>query len=259
MTTAPFAHPLYDQLVAEAAEPDLADWEYVQDVHQFRLYRRRYQGCNPYGAALDEIRHEATPDLSLGAHDKQLAAGLTGSDDPLYEYKVVGAYADVPAAVLDRVYTDWTFRQNWDVNMLSWGLVGPDLFQFTLKAPFPLPKREYLYCLHKHQITHDEQTHYVTLGAALTDAGNCSGVAHRLLVPDVKPPRPTPGHTRVSQFFQCLVITPSAADQGCQVYLHYFEHPQGPIPDFVVNWALKAALPAFVKNLHDACLRYKAH
>ncbi|KAJ1653951.1 RNA helicase [Dispira simplex] len=39
--------------------------------------------------------------------------------------------------------------------------------------------------------------------------------------------------------------------------MHYYENPGGAIPDFIVNWAMKAGIPAFIKNLHDACQRYK--
>ncbi|RKP35253.1 hypothetical protein BJ085DRAFT_4408, partial [Dimargaris cristalligena] len=171
----------------------------------------------------------------------------------LYEYRVKGVFADVEASVLDQVYTDLNYRKAWDVNMLGYDELGPQQYQYTVKYPFPLTNREYVYRIHKHTVVHQGRTYYVTLGSSLTEQGNYSGIPDRLVSAQTKLPKPSKGRTRVKQYFQALVVSALPIGRGCQVAMHYFENPDGHIPAFIINWVVKAGVPAFVKNLRDAC------
>ncbi|KAJ1962610.1 hypothetical protein IWQ62_003472 [Dispira parvispora] len=245
--------PLVDDILREAHDPDLRDWELTLKVHQFRIYRRPYTRHNPYAGLSDSSNTSETPTptgypTQVGTPDEP----ATSDQSPLYEYKVVGHYHDVKAAVLDQVYTDWEYRKTWDVNMLGWQPVGPNQFHYIVKYPFPLCARDYVYELTKIRDNRDGKLSWITMGLSMANStvNSEDGVPRKV-------PKVAKGRIRVKDYFQCLVVTPLPTGTGCQVYLHYYENPCEAIPDFIVNWAMKAGIPAFIKNLHDACQRYK--
>ncbi|KAJ1651371.1 hypothetical protein IWQ61_008050 [Dispira simplex] len=239
--------PLVDDILREAHDPDLSDWELILQVHQFRVYRRLYTQHNPYAGLRDTL----TTTVAL-TPTGQTTNGGTSDQSSLYEYKVVGHYHDIKAAVLDQVYTDWEYRKSWDVNMLGWQPVGPEQFHYIVKYPFPLSTRDYVYELTKIRDTRGEKVTWLTVGLSVVNSTASPGDGVPRKVPKV-----AKGRIRVKDYFQCLAITPLSTGTGCQVYMHYYENPGGAIPDFIENWAMKAGIPAFMKNLHDACQRYK--
>ncbi|KAJ1925851.1 hypothetical protein IWQ60_004294 [Tieghemiomyces parasiticus] len=259
MATFPATHPIFKSLTAELAGPDLEGWEPFRDLHQFQFYRRPYTGANPYGLVVDQLA-TATDDtlIDLATSTTTPPSVTPAADGVLYEYKVIGVFADVDARTLDRVYTDLDYRKSWDINMLRHTDLGHGQFSYAVKYPFPLTNREYIYRIAKH--TTEDTTGrpvYVTLGASLTVEGNYSGLPGQYRDPHTQDPPPLKGSTRIQQYFQALVLASLPSSPGCQVLMHYFEDPDGNIPAFLVNWVIKAGVPAFIKNLRDACLRYK--
>ncbi|XP_068007793.1 phosphatidylcholine transfer protein isoform X4 [Melanerpes formicivorus] len=64
-----------------------------------------------------------------------------------------------------------------------------------------------------------------------------------------------PGIIRVSSYKQSLVIE-SDGKAGSKVYMYYFDNPGGMIPSWLVNWAAKSGVPAFLKDIQKACHSY---
>ncbi|XP_038013378.1 phosphatidylcholine transfer protein isoform X2 [Motacilla alba alba] len=135
----------------------------------------------------------------------------------LYEYKIFGGLADVPPKLCADVYMDLDFRKEWD--------------QYV--------KVQYVYIRECREMDVHGRKIWVVL-------------AKSVAVPQCPE---KPGIIRVKSYKQSLVIE-SDGKAGCKVYMYYFDNPGGMIPTWLVNWAAKSGVPAFLKDIQRACLNY---
>ncbi|XP_044839482.1 phosphatidylcholine transfer protein [Mauremys mutica] len=160
----------------------------------------------------------------------------------LYEYKIFGGLADCPPELLADVYMDLDYRKQWDqyVKELSEKIYdGKRIIYWEVKYPFPLSNRDYVYLRERRDMEVDGQKIWVMLAksVSLPQCPEKSGII------------------RVNSYVQSLVLA-SDGKTGSKVYMYYFDNPGGMIPSWLINWAAKSGVPAFLKDLQKACLNY---
>ncbi|XP_064251547.1 phosphatidylcholine transfer protein isoform X2 [Passer domesticus] len=160
----------------------------------------------------------------------------------LYEYKIFGGLADVPPKLCVDVYMDLDFRKEWDQyvkELYEKTYDGEKVIYWEVKYPFPLSNRDYVYVRECREMDVHGRKIWVVL-------------AKSVAVPQCPE---KPGIIRVKSYKQSLVIE-SDGKAGCKVYMYYFDNPGGMIPTWLVNWAAKSGVPAFLKDIKKACLNY---
>ncbi|NXN15528.1 PPCT protein, partial [Indicator maculatus] len=160
----------------------------------------------------------------------------------LYEYKIFGGLADCPPELCVDVYMDLDFRKQWDQyvkELYEKTYDGEKVIYWEVKFPFPLSNRDYVYVRECREMAVDGRRIWVVLAQSVS-------------VPQC-PARP--GIIRVSSYKQSLVIE-SDGKAGSKVYMYYFDNPGGMIPSWLVNWAAKSGVPAFLKDIQKACHSY---
>ncbi|KAG0746656.1 hypothetical protein G6F57_006701 [Rhizopus arrhizus] len=166
-----------------------------------------------------------------------------GRNDQLYQYKAIGKWSEIKPATLAQAYLDLTYRKKWDKNMQSYQHFeydGNEAIHFEIKYPWPLSNRDYTYVIEKQVLRDaDGQIYIVILGESLPG----------------KSFEGRKGVIRIDNYMQHICITPH--EDGCLIYMDYFDDPKGNIPKSVINWAAKIAVPAFVNSLKNACLQYE--
>ncbi|KAF9356613.1 hypothetical protein BGX26_005003 [Mortierella sp. AD094] len=105
----------FQECLAEFQVPKIDGWELFLESHGFRIYRKNLPNT------------------------------------PLYEYKALGHYPDVPSHLLADVFTDLEYRKTWDKNMVGFNRLEHDVIHYTTKFPWPLSPREYFYELTVHE------------------------------------------------------------------------------------------------------------
>ncbi|XP_005056179.1 PREDICTED: phosphatidylcholine transfer protein [Ficedula albicollis] len=160
----------------------------------------------------------------------------------LYEYKIFGGLAEIPPKLCADVYMDLDFRKKWDQyvkELYEETHDGEKVIYWEVKYPFPLSNRDYVYIRECREMDVDGRKIWVVL-------------AKSVAVPQCPE---KPGIIRVKSYKQSLVIE-SDGKAGCKVYMYYFDNPGGMIPSWLVNWAAKSGVPAFLTDIQKACLNY---
>ncbi|XP_038228276.1 phosphatidylcholine transfer protein isoform X2 [Dermochelys coriacea] len=160
----------------------------------------------------------------------------------LYEYKIFGGLADCPPELLADVYMDLDYRKQWDqyVKELCEKIYDEKrIIYWEVKYPFPLSNRDYVYIRERRDMEVDGRKIWVML-AKSTSLPQC---------PE------KPGIIRVNSYVQSLVLE-SDGKTGSKVYMYYFDNPGGMIPSWLINWAAKSGVSAFLKDLQKACFNY---
>ncbi|XP_077690168.1 phosphatidylcholine transfer protein isoform X3 [Eretmochelys imbricata] len=160
----------------------------------------------------------------------------------LYEYKIFGGLADCPPELLADVYMDLDYRKQWDqyVKELCEKIYDEKrIIYWEVKYPFPLSNRDYVYIRERRDMEVDGRKIWVMLAKSMS-----------------LPQCPEkPGIIRVNSYVQSLVLE-SDGKTGSKVYMYYFDNPGGMIPSWLINWAAKSGVPAFLKDLQKACFNY---
>ncbi|XP_032661500.1 phosphatidylcholine transfer protein isoform X4 [Chelonoidis abingdonii] len=137
---------------------------------------------------------------------------------------------------------DLDYRKQWDqyVKELSEKIYDEKrIIYWEVKYPFPLSNRDYVYLRERRDMEVDGQKIWVMLAKSVS-----------------LPQCPEkPGIIRVNSYVQSLVLE-SDGKTGSKVYMYYFDNPGGMIPSWLINWAAKSGVPAFLKDLQKACLNY---
>ncbi|XP_071240787.1 phosphatidylcholine transfer protein-like [Salvelinus alpinus] len=63
------------------------------------------------------------------------------------------------------------------------------------------------------------------------------------------------GVQRVNDYKQTVAMESDGAC-GTKVFMNYFDNPGGNIPTWLVNWAAKSGVPAFLTDMQKACGNY---
>ncbi|XP_007055182.2 phosphatidylcholine transfer protein isoform X2 [Chelonia mydas] len=160
----------------------------------------------------------------------------------LYEYKIFGGLADCPPELLADVYMDLDYRKQWDQYVKELCEKTYDekrIIYWEVKYPFPLSNRDYVYIRERRDMEVDGRKIWVMLAKSMS-----------------LPQCPEkPGIIRVNSYVQSLVLE-SDGKTGSKVYMYYFDNPGGMIPSWLINWAAKSGVPAFLKDLQKACFNY---
>ncbi|KAG7274895.1 hypothetical protein CRUP_018531 [Coryphaenoides rupestris] len=170
---------------------------------------------------------------------------LFDQETKLYEYKVVGVLSDCPAELCADVYMDLGYRKQWDTYVRELQEKEFDdhtAIYWVVKYPFPMSDRDYVYIRERKDFQVEGRTIYVVLARSSpnTPLAEKSGVI------------------RVKDYKQSLVMETDGAG-GTKVFLNYFDNPGGMIPNWLVNWAAKTGVPAFLTNMKKACDNYGKH
>ncbi|XP_074967130.1 phosphatidylcholine transfer protein isoform X2 [Phalacrocorax aristotelis] len=137
---------------------------------------------------------------------------------------------------------DLDFRKQWDLyakELYEKTYDGEKVVYWEVKYPFPLSNRDYVYIRECQELDVNGQKIWVVLAQGVS-------------VPQC-PERP--GIIRVKTYKQNLAVE-SDGKTGSKVYMYYVDNPGGRIPLWLVNWAAKSGVPAFMKDAIKACRCY---
>ncbi|XP_076802379.1 phosphatidylcholine transfer protein-like isoform X1 [Clavelina lepadiformis] len=159
----------------------------------------------------------------------------------LYHYKL---YATLPDATPDQiaaVFLDNEYRVVWDNYVTELYPVqlnekGPDVIYFNVDYPWPLTNRDYVYARETRKVIREGKEYIVI-------------VMHSVKKHNVKE---ISGAIRVDDYHQSLALS-LWNKRGTLAYIEYYDNPKGSIPSWLVNWAAKTGVPAFMKDLQRAC------
>uniref|UniRef100_A0AAY5KK73 Phosphatidylcholine transfer protein n=1 Tax=Esox lucius TaxID=8010 RepID=A0AAY5KK73_ESOLU len=116
---------------------------------------------------------------------------------------------------------------------------GQSAIYWEVKYPFPLSNRDYVYVRERRDVDADGRKVYVVLAKS-------------------SPQSPLPeksGVQRVNDYKQSVAMESDGAC-GTKVFMNYFDNPGGNIPTWLVNWAAKSGVPAFITDMQKACSNY---
>ncbi|KAM4664063.1 phosphatidylcholine transfer protein isoform 2-T2 [Discoglossus pictus] len=160
----------------------------------------------------------------------------------LYEYKTYGILEGCSPELCADVYVDLDYRKQWDqfVKALHEDTSGQGkTIYWEVKYPFPLSNRDYVYVRERRDLEIEGRKIYVILAKSVS-------VPH---CPEKS------GIIRVNGYKQSLAIE-SDGKNGCKIFMYYVDNPGGMIPSWFINWAAKSGVPAFLKDMQEACHSY---
>ncbi|XP_032823272.1 phosphatidylcholine transfer protein isoform X1 [Petromyzon marinus] len=161
----------------------------------------------------------------------------------LYEYKVFGDLPDAGPQLYADVYMDLQYRRTWDSyvkELYERDHAGEKVVYWEVKYPFPLSNRDYVYTRERREIEVGGQTVWVVVAKS----ANVPGIVEKA------------GVVRVADYQQSLALT-SNGKHGTKVFMHYYDNPGGMIPSWLINWAAKSGVPAFLTDMQKACRGYR--
>lgn len=159
----------------------------------------------------------------------------------LYEYKVTG-FLDCDTAICQEVYMDLEYRKIWDSyvkELYETKKDGVNVIYWNVNYPFPMSNRDYTYIRECRRIDQDDKPTWVILARS-----------HKVdSIPD------KPKVIRVNEYKQFLIIQKDE-EKKTRAFMHYYDNPGGSIPTWLINWAAKKGVPAFLTDMKKACLGY---
>ncbi|KTF81660.1 hypothetical protein cypCar_00044158 [Cyprinus carpio] len=157
---------------------------------------------------------------------------LYNKDTGLYEYKVFGSLASCAPDLCADVYMDLNYRRQWDsyvkVPPVAGGQMHSDM--------------QYVYVRERRDLDVGGRKIWVVLAKSWS-------VPH---CPEKK------GVIRVEDYKQSLALE-SDGSGSTKVFMNYFDNPGGMIQTWLVNWAAKTGVPAFLTDMKKACSNYSSY
>ncbi|CAJ1075557.1 phosphatidylcholine transfer protein [Xyrichtys novacula] len=167
---------------------------------------------------------------------------LYDKETGLYEYKVFGELTTCLPELCADVYMDLMYRKKWDgyvKELYEKDFSGQTAIYWEVVYPFPLSNRDYVYVRERRDLDMDGRKIWVIL--ARSSPGTACAEKKGVL--------------RVNDYKQSVALE-SNGSCGTRVFMNYFDNPGGMIPAWVVNWAAKTGVPAFLTNMQNACNDY---
>ncbi|XP_074552745.1 phosphatidylcholine transfer protein [Halichoeres trimaculatus] len=167
---------------------------------------------------------------------------LYDKETGLYEYKVFGELSTCSPELCADVYMDLKYRKIWDgyvKELNEEDFNGQTAIYWEVSYPFPLSNRDYVYVRERRDLDVDGRKIWVILARSSPDT----------------PCAEKKGILRVKDYKQSVALESDGAC-GTKVFLNYFDNPGGMIPTWLVNWAAKTGVPAFLTNMQKACSDY---
>uniref|UniRef100_A0A671RS48 Phosphatidylcholine transfer protein n=1 Tax=Sinocyclocheilus anshuiensis TaxID=1608454 RepID=A0A671RS48_9TELE len=152
----------------------------------------------------------------------------------LYEYKVFGSLASCAPDLCADVYMDLNYRKQWDsyvkeLNEKDYG--GQKAIYWEVKYPLPLSNRDYVYVRERRDLDVGGREIWVVLAKSWS----------------------------VPQYYKQSLAMESDCSGSTKVFMNYFDNPGGMIPTWLVNWAAKTGVPAFLTDMKKACSNYSSY
>ncbi|CAI9721289.1 phosphatidylcholine transfer protein-like [Octopus vulgaris] len=160
----------------------------------------------------------------------------------LYKYKVFGEM-DLDPEICSQVYMDLEYRKTWDNyvhELYEKEADNKKLIYWGVKFPKPMSYRDYVYKRELRIIDWKGAKVYVIIAQSVDDS--ISFPEKWMTV-------------RVDDYYQSLVIS-KQPEGGTKVFMQYYDDPKGMIPTWLINWAAKTAVPAFLTQMSTACKNY---
>ncbi|XP_029998069.1 phosphatidylcholine transfer protein [Sphaeramia orbicularis] len=170
---------------------------------------------------------------------------LYDQETGLYEYKVFGVLSTCTPELCADVYMDLEYRKKWDgyvKELYEKDFDGQMAIYWEVKYPFPLSNRDYVYIRERRDLDVDGRKIWVILARS-------------------SPETPCPERSnvlRVKDYKQSVAMETDGGS-GTKVFMNYFDNPGGNIPTWLVNWAAKSGVPGFLKDMQNACSKYKTY
>uniref|UniRef100_A0A8C1QRT9 Phosphatidylcholine transfer protein n=1 Tax=Cyprinus carpio TaxID=7962 RepID=A0A8C1QRT9_CYPCA len=119
---------------------------------------------------------------------------------------------------------------------------GQKAIYWEVKYPLPLSNRDYVYVRERRDLDVGGRKIWVVLAKSWSVP----------LCPEKK------GVIRVEDYKQSLALE-SDGSGSTKVFMNYFDNPGGMIPTWLVNWAAKTGVPAFLTDMKKACSNYSSY
>ncbi|KAL4609651.1 stAR-related lipid transfer protein 7, mitochondrial-like [Arapaima gigas] len=163
----------------------------------------------------------------------------------LYEYRVLGTYADITPRQFFNVQLDTEYRKKWDSLVIKLDVVdrdistGSEVVYWATHFPYPMYSRDYVY-VRRYDV--DVENNLMVL---------VSRSVEHPVVPETK------DFVRVHSYQSRMVIRPhkSFDENGFDYLLTYSDDPQTAFPRYCVSWMVSSGMPDFLEKLHAAALR----
>ncbi|XDV12290.1 hypothetical protein PO909_000996 [Leuciscus waleckii] len=158
---------------------------------------------------------------------------LYNKETGLYEYKVFGSLPSCSPDLLADVYMDLNYRRHWDSYAKASPLDDGQIRSHTQGTGL------YVYVRERRDLDEGGRKIWVVL-AKSSCVSQCAEKR---------------GVIRVKDYKQSLAME-SDGSGGTKVFMNYFDNPGGMIPTWLVNWAAKTGVPAFLTDMKKACNNY---
>ncbi|XP_061246004.1 phosphatidylcholine transfer protein-like isoform X1 [Bos javanicus] len=168
--------------------------------------------------------------------------GLLDQPTGLYEYKLIGTLRAPPDILADICMDlDYIRRRIPQVTeAYETECDGETVTYMKMEFPFLLSSRDCVYVKQRRELDFRGRKTQVVLAKGTS-------------LPQF-PERP--GFIRVSQC-QVKLAVESAGHNRSKVFIYCFVNPGGWIPSWLINLLVKSAIPGFLADLEDACLKYQ--
>jgi len=199
-------------------------------------------GDDAFDSMVNQLDHEELKGYEFLASSQNVTIyRIPRGDKGLYEYKLYAYLPDATPDEISGVFLDNKYRLEWDEYVTDLYVVqknekGPNVVYFNVDFPFPLANRDYVYAREVRNVTRNGEPHIVIVMHSVKQHG----------VPEVR------GAIRVSDYHQSLAMK-KVGKHGTKAFIQYFDDPKGNLPSWLVNWAAKSGVPAFLKDLQRAC------
>ncbi|XP_066515409.1 phosphatidylcholine transfer protein isoform X2 [Hoplias malabaricus] len=180
--------------------------------------------------------------MSANTRTRVLRLSKITMETGLYEYKVFGTLSACSPELCADVYMDLAYRKQWDgyvKELYEKDYSGQKAIYWEVKYPFPLSNRDYVYVRERKDLEVNGRKICVVL-AKSSAVSQCPEKA---------------GVIRVNDYKQSVALE-SDGSNGTKVFMNYFDNPGGKIPTWLVNWAAKSGVPAFLTDMQKACNSY---
>ena len=179
----------------------------------------------------------------LFEHENGLIYRRALKENPnLYEILTFGSFPNIDSDRFVLAQNNLDYRKTWDQNMQSSSTLATDpsdnseIIHWEVKYPWPMSNRDYVY---KQRFLKDSASSFYV------------AVRRNLFSHPLKPP--SSKVVRVPLYRSDLCAKPSDDLRGTHYVSLYFEDPDGSLPSWLVNWALKKAVPGYFDHLESIC------
>ena len=195
----------------------------------------------------EQLKWEKLGTVNVKGHD--VVIHRQPVEGGLYQYY---AYGTLPLSSreLADINFDVEYRKEWDSYAKEIRVVGEEHHDEThqeqtyweVAFPWPMSNRDYVFQRHRsqHRLGEEDKQHHILIskGSSHPELPEKSGVV------------------RVEKLLNLMLLSDVDEDR-CEFKMLYFDDLRGSIPNWLTNWAVSKAVPAFLVSLVDAANKRK--